>query len=84
MSISSVMEQLRTRRQAMKVREVADLLNLDPDTVVRYANEQKIPAFKVGSRWRFDPHAVAMWIEQLSILGGEPDAGTGQAEDTNA
>src|SRR5271157_3611325 len=68
MSISSVMEQLRTRGQAMKVREVADLLNLDPDTVVRYANEQKIPAFKVGSRWRFDPHALAMWIEDQHAL----------------
>ena len=30
MSISSVIEQLRTRTRAMKVREVADLLNLDP------------------------------------------------------
>lgn len=80
MSVSSVMEQLRTRGQAMKVREVADLLNLDPDTVVRYANEQKIPAFKVGSRWRFDPHALVTWIEQLSMLGGQPDAGTGQVE----
>ena len=84
MSISSVMEQLRTRGQAMKVREVADLLNLDPDTVVRYANEQKIPAFKVGSRWRFDPHALAMWIEQRSIASGEPDALTVQGEDANA
>jgi excisionase family DNA binding protein len=63
MSISSVMEQLRTRTQAMKVSELADLLNLDPDTIVRYANEQKIPAFKIGSRWRFDPHALAVWIE---------------------
>ena len=77
MSVSSVMEQLRTRGQAMKVREVADLLNLDP-TVVRYANEQKIPAFKVGSRWRFDPHVLVTWIEQLSMLGGEPDARTAQ------
>lgn len=68
MSISIVIEQFRTRTQAMKVREVADLLNLDPDTIVRYANEQKLPAFKVGSRWRFDPHALAMWIESQHAL----------------
>ena len=69
MGISSVIEQLRTRGQAMKVREVADLLNLDPDTISRYAAEQKIPAFKVGSRWRFDPQALAMWIEsQHAVL----------------
>jgi excisionase family DNA binding protein len=68
MSISSVIEQLRTRTQAIKVREVADLLNLDPDTIARYASEQKIPAFRVGSRWRFDPHALAMWIESQQAL----------------
>ena len=73
MSISSVIEQLRTRRQAMKVREVAGLLNLDPDTVVRYANEQKIPAFKVGSRWRFDPHALAAWIEGQNAVHAEEE-----------
>ena len=73
MSISSGIEQLRTRRQAMKVREVADLLNLDPDTIVRYAKEQKGPAFKVGSRWRFDPHALAMWIEDQNALHVEEE-----------
>ena len=73
MSISSVMEQLRTRGRAMKVREVADLLNLDPDTVVRYANEQKLPAFKVGSRWRFDPHALAVWIEGQNAVHAEEE-----------
>jgi excisionase family DNA binding protein len=73
MSISSVIEQLRTRTQAMKVREVAGLLNLDPDTVVRYANEQKLPAFKVGSRWRFDPHSLAVWIEDQNTLHVEEE-----------
>ena len=73
MSISNVMEHLRTRTQAMKVREVADLLNLDPDTIVRYANEQKVPAFKVGSRWRFDPHAIAVWIEDQNALHVEEE-----------
>lgn len=66
MSIS-VIEQLRTRTRAMKVREVADLLNLDPDTVCRYSDEGKIPAFKVGSRWRFDPEALAGWIEAQRV-----------------
>lgn len=63
----SVIEQLRTRTTAMKVREVADLLNLDSDTVCRYADEGKIPAFKVGSRWRFDPEALAFWIEAQKV-----------------
>jgi excisionase family DNA binding protein len=64
MSISTIVETLRGRTKVMKVIEVADLLNLDPDTILRYANEEKIPAFKVGSRWRFDPESLALWIEQ--------------------
>ena len=63
MNISTVTNKLRGRTKVMKVSEVADLLNLDPDTIVRYANEEKIPAFKVGSRWRFDPETLALWIE---------------------
>ena len=64
MSISTITDKLRGRTKVMKVAEVADLLNLDPDTIVRYANEEKLPAFKVGSRWRFDPETLAIWIEQ--------------------
>ena len=48
MSISSVMEQLRTRTQAMKVREVAGLLNLDPDTVVPVRQRAKDPGVQGG------------------------------------
>jgi excisionase family DNA binding protein len=64
MSISTIVEKLRGRSKVMKVVEVADLLNLDEGTVLRYANEEKIPAFKVGSRWRFDPETLALWIEE--------------------
>jgi excisionase family DNA binding protein len=63
LSISSVIEQLRKHTKAMKAKEVAALLNLDPDTVCRYADAQMLPAFKVGSRWRFDPAALVAWIE---------------------
>ena len=65
--------QYGTFKQSKKVREVAGLLNLDPDTVVRYANEQKIPPFKVGSRWRFDPHTLAVWIEDQNTLHVEEE-----------
>jgi len=72
MSFSTIVEKLRGRSKVMKVVEVADLLNLDPDTIVRYANEEKIPAFKVGSRWRFDPETLALWIEeQYGVRQGE-------------
>ena len=73
MSIT-VIEQLRKRTRAMKIREVADLLNLDSDTVSRYADEGKIPAFRVGSRWRVDPEALAFWIEAQNIQSPTNDA----------
>jgi excisionase family DNA binding protein len=35
-------------------KELADYLKLTQVTIYKYANEGKIPGFKVGSRWRFD------------------------------
>ncbi len=35
-------------------KELAEYLKLTQVTIYKYANEGKIPGFKVGSRWRFD------------------------------
>jgi excisionase family DNA binding protein len=35
-------------------RELANYLKLTQVTIYKYANEGKVPGFKVGSRWRFD------------------------------
>jgi excisionase family DNA binding protein len=49
-------------KEIMTTREVAEYLNLHPLTVHRYAREGKIPAFKIGTDWRFHKKYIEEWI----------------------
>ena len=40
--------------QLLTIKDLAKYLKLTEVTIYKYANEGKIPGFKVGSRWRFD------------------------------
>jgi excisionase family DNA binding protein len=46
----------------LTLREVAEHLRLNVQTVYRLAQEGTIPAFKVGGRWRFDRARIDEWI----------------------
>jgi excisionase family DNA binding protein len=41
-------------------------LGVNEDTMYRYAAEGKIPAFKLGNRWRFKRSLVDQWITEMS------------------
>jgi len=46
------------------VQELADYLRMKPVTIYKHATEGKIPAFKVGSHWRFKKATIDEWIAQ--------------------
>ena len=46
----------------MNVLEVSEYLEVHPRTVYNYANAGKIPAFKIGSDWRFHRASIKKWI----------------------
>ena len=46
----------------MTVKEVAALLKCKAPTVYKMANEGRIPSFKVGGVWRFDPDSILNWM----------------------
>ncbi len=48
----------------MTAKEVAAYLHIHPLTVHRYAREGKIPAFKIGTDWRFHKRYIERWIKQ--------------------
>lgn len=50
--------------EIMTAKEVADYLHLHPLTVHRYAREGKIPAFKIGTDWRFHKQHIERWIQE--------------------
>ena len=50
--------------QILTVKQVAKYLNVNERTIYRMANSKKIPAFKVGSSWRFKLNEIEQWIKE--------------------
>jgi excisionase family DNA binding protein len=53
-------------REVMNIRQAADYLGVSPDTLYKYVGEEKIPAFKLGNRWRFKKSRLDQWMEEKS------------------
>ena len=51
-------------KEIMTTKDVAEYLNLHPLTVHKYAREGKIPAFKIGTDWRFHKKYIERWIKE--------------------
>ena len=45
----------------MTVKEVAEYLHVHPSTVYRLLRTSQLPAFKVGSDWRFNVEEIDRW-----------------------
>jgi excisionase family DNA binding protein len=55
--------------RVMTVREVSTYLRVHPSTIYRMLKHHQIPAFHVGSDWRFNVETIDSWrLEQK--LGG--------------
>jgi excisionase family DNA binding protein len=54
-------------REVMNIRQASQYLGVSPDTLYKYVNEQKIPAFKLGNRWRFKKSKLDEWMEEKSM-----------------
>ena len=68
MLVSSVEEEnvMAESREVMNIRQASQYLGVSPDTLYKYVNEQKIPAFKLGNRWRFKKSKLDQWMEEQS------------------
>jgi excisionase family DNA binding protein len=53
--------------EILTVKELADYLKIAEKTAYRFVAEGKIPAFKVGSSWRFKKDEIDAWIKRQSI-----------------
>jgi excisionase family DNA binding protein len=54
-------------REVMNIRQASQYLGVSADTLYKYVNEQKIPAFKLGNRWRFKKSKIDQWMEEKSV-----------------
>jgi excisionase family DNA binding protein len=51
----------------MTIREVAAYLHCHTSTVYRFVKRGSIPAFKLGSDWRFMRSEIELWISKQSL-----------------
>ena len=56
-------------REVMNIREAAQYLGISSDTLYKYVSEEKIPAFKLGNRWKFKKTILDAWMERQSSAG---------------
>jgi excisionase family DNA binding protein len=55
-------------REVMNIRQASQYLGVSPDTLYKYVYEEKIPAFKLGNRWKFKKTILDAWMERKSVL----------------
>ncbi len=53
-------------REVMGMREASDYLGVSRETLYKYVYEEKIPAFKLGNRWKFKKTVLDRWMEKAS------------------
>ncbi len=54
-------------REVMNIRQASQYLGVSPDTLYKYVSEERIPAFKLGNRWKFKKSILDSWMETQSL-----------------
>ena len=53
-------------REVMDIREASDYLGVSRETLYKYVIGERIPAFKLGNRWKFKKTVLDRWMEKQS------------------
>jgi len=54
--------------EVLRLTEVADYLRVHPSTIYRLLRRKELPAFKVGSDWRFNRAAIDQWRSAAEMI----------------
>lgn len=68
--VGSIADQILSTSHAMKVSELAEILNVSRAFLYRLAADRRLPSFRLGGAVRFDPKAVAAWLRKDRGLDG--------------
>lgn len=52
-------------QRVMTVQDVSNYLRVHPSTVYRLLKRNELPAFRVGSDWRFNVEAIDLWRSRM-------------------
>ena len=50
----------------MDIREASEYLGVSRETLYKYVFDERIPAFKLGNRWKFKKTLLDRWMELQS------------------
>jgi excisionase family DNA binding protein len=53
--------------KVMTVRELSAYLRVHPSTLYRLLKRNQVPAFRIGSDWRFNIEAIDRWRSQMEL-----------------
>jgi excisionase family DNA binding protein len=46
----------------LTLEETAEMLRVHPSTIYRLLKKKQLPAFRVGSDWRFNRESIDRWV----------------------
>lgn len=65
--IVNLITELRARTKALTSAEVCELIRLHPVTLRDWTRSSRIPAYRVGREYRYDPSKIADWLQEREI-----------------
>jgi len=57
---------MQESREVMNIVEASNYLGVSRETLYKYVAEERIPAFKLGNRWKFKKTILDHWMERQS------------------
>jgi excisionase family DNA binding protein len=66
-------------REVMDIREASQYLGVSRETLYKYVYDERIPAFKLGNRWKFKKTVLDRWMEKQSTQHEERARRKGRA-----
>ena len=65
------------KSKVLTVQDVSNYLRVHPSTIYRMLKKNQLPAFRVGSDWRFTVEAIDKWRASVesSVAGAASDNG---------
>jgi excisionase family DNA binding protein len=55
------------QRRVITVRELSEYLHVHKSTIYRLLKQHEIPAFRIGSDWRFNVEAIDRWRSSREV-----------------
>jgi len=63
----NIVNYLRRRNTALTSAELCELINVHPVTLREWTRAGRVPAYRIGREWRYDPDKVADWLDHREV-----------------